>query len=522
MKLNSTKFVAAVYDRKFENHLPTSFLAFFAFFAVNFISTAQIQQAWVARYNNGITNGTNQAVKMTLDTNGNIYITGFSQNTNGQLGYATMKYAPNGTQLWAARYDSTNYPNATPSGLVLDNSNNVVVTGSALTVKYDTNGNRLWTAPYAGTALAADTNGNIIVTGFGTNFNTVKLSPQASNLWTATYKDVGPTRGQAIVLDTNGNAYVSGSDTYGYTFLSPAVTLTTVKYDTNGNQLWAASPGSRAFWVTGVLVAGCALDSGNNLYIAYQWKPLQSPASQPYVIKLSSSGVALWGAGSPDAGWLSNVGYGLAVDMAGDVFITGQFIFIVPNEGYAATSYGTYKANRNGSWVWTNSFPAVPMGASVATSVALDSLNNCYVTGYSPGTNAGNDIVTIKYDNNGNQIWLQRYNGPGNGDDEGNAIAVDANGNVYVAGYETTAAGGTEMVLIKYAPGPFLKKQANGSMLLQAAGAAGEGFDFQASTNLVNWQDLGTNTADSNGLVQFLDTNAPLFPYRFYLANPQQ
>ncbi len=130
--------------------------------------------------------------------------------------------------------------------------------------------------------------------------------------------------------------------------------------------------------------------------------------------------------------------------------------------------------------------------------------------------------MTIKYDSNGNQIWLQRYNGPGNGDDEGNAIAVDANGNVYVAGYETTAAGGTEMVVIKYAPGPFLKKEANGSFLLQAVGAAGENFDFQASTNLVNWQDLGTNTADSNGLVQFVDTNAPLFPYRFYFANPQQ
>ena len=44
---------------------------------------------------------------------------------------------------------------------------------------------------------------------------------------------------------------------------------------------------------------------------------------------------------------------------------------------------------------------------------------------------------------------MQRYNGPGNGDDAGNAIAVDKNGNVYVTGYETTAAGGTEMVTIK-------------------------------------------------------------------------
>jgi hypothetical protein len=40
-------------------------------------AAAQIQQAWVARYNNGITNGTNQAVKMALDASGNIYVTRF-------------------------------------------------------------------------------------------------------------------------------------------------------------------------------------------------------------------------------------------------------------------------------------------------------------------------------------------------------------------------------------------------------------------------------------------------------------
>src|SRR5580658_4621634 len=69
---------------------------------------AQIQQAWVARYNNGISNGTNQAVKLALDPAGNIYVSGFSQNTNGNLDYATIKYAPNGNQVWATRLDSTN------------------------------------------------------------------------------------------------------------------------------------------------------------------------------------------------------------------------------------------------------------------------------------------------------------------------------------------------------------------------------------------------------------------------------
>ena len=96
-----------------------------------------------------------------------------------------------------------------------------------------------------------------------------------------------------------------------------------------------------------------------------------------------------------------------------------------------------------------------------------------------------------------------------------------ANGNVYVTGYETVAGGGTEMVTIKYAPGPLLQKQSNGSILLQAVGAAGQNFDIQASTNLQTWQDLGTNTADTNGMLQYTDTNAPLFDRRFYLAVPQ-
>jgi len=77
--------------------------------------TAQLQQAWVAKYNNGITNGTNQAVRMALDSGGNIYVTGFSQNALSNLGYVTIKYAPNGNQIWATRFDSTIYPIASPT-----------------------------------------------------------------------------------------------------------------------------------------------------------------------------------------------------------------------------------------------------------------------------------------------------------------------------------------------------------------------------------------------------------------------
>ncbi len=169
--------VVAVYDRRMlQHHQRMVFSAVFAFFAVNLICSAQIQQAWVARYNNGITNGTNQAVKMALDTNGNIYVTGFSQNTNGNLGYATIKYAPNGNEMWVARYDSTNYPAAQATGLALDHQSNVVVIGSAVTVKYDSNGNPLWTLPYSGAGVAVDSSNNVCITGVASNYTTMKFS----------------------------------------------------------------------------------------------------------------------------------------------------------------------------------------------------------------------------------------------------------------------------------------------------------------------------------------------------------
>ena len=75
--------------------------------------------------------------------------------------------------------------------------------------------------------------------------------------------------------------------------------------------------------------------------------------------------------------------------------------------------------------------------------MAVDSDGNVYVTGYSQGATSGNDYVTIKFDQDGNQLWLQTYNGPGNAGDTAYGIAVDADHNVYVTG---TSNGGGQTV----------------------------------------------------------------------------
>jgi hypothetical protein len=485
-------------------------------------SAAQIQQAWVARYNNGITSGTNQAVKMALDSAGNIYVVGFSQNTNNQLGYVTIKYAPNGTQLWVSRCDSTNYPTATPAGMVLDSSNNVIVTGNAFTIKYDSNGNQLWTAPYAGTALAVDNTANVYVVGFSQDFGTVKLSPQGSNIWLKTYVDnAGPTISQSIVVDNAQDVYVSGLDTYFYVppgggGNGPYVYLTTIKYDSSGGQIWLNADSPSPPVNRTVQVETAAVDGSNNLYVAAFFNVV----NQFVIYKYSPAGVASV-INNPEPGVLGNLAEGLALDTFGNLLLTGSFTYLGPSFSYETLVYGTYKANTNGSWIWTNFYPSAGnYQPSAGLALAVDSANSSYATGYSAAAASTNSIVTIKYSSSGNQVWLQSYNASGNGNDAGNAIAVDKNGNVYVAGYDTTTAGGTEMVLIKYSP-MTLQRKPDGTVLLETQGSPGESFDIEASADLLNWLDLGSVLADTNGLMQFDDTKAPQFNARFYYTKPQ-
>jgi hypothetical protein len=64
-----------------------------------------------------------------------------------------------------------------------------------------------------------------------------------------------------------------------------------------------------------------------------------------------------------------------------------------------------------------------------AAALAVDADGNIYVTG-----NSSNDFATVKYDAAGTEIWVRRYDGPAAGADWATSIAVDASGNSYVSG----------------------------------------------------------------------------------------
>jgi hypothetical protein len=471
-------------------------------------TSAQIQLSWVAKYNNnGITNGNHQALKTTLDSTGNIYVLGVSANANTNTGYAVVKYAPNGNQLWTARYDSTNFPAATPTGFALDSSNNVIVTGSAVTAKYDVNGNLLWTAPYNAQSLAVDAGQNIYLTGVSSNFMTIKLNPEGSNLWTQTHSYSPALKiAQMILIDSSTNVYVAGGENLEVSLGSYAY-LGLVKYNSDGTQLWANDQVTAENHY--LQVVGAKFDKSGNIYL--ECNATAGGTVDVYqTTKFNPDGSTAWFAFDP-TGYGSSFSTALVLDSTDETIVTGHY-------GYPS-SYGTYKIDTNGNYVWTNLYPMSTYDGGAALALGIDSANNLYVTGELSSTNTPYNIVTLKLAPNGNQLWVQRYNGPGLGN-AGNAIVVDNSGNVYVAGYETEANGFTSMILIKYSPVAG-QKQSNGDFILHAYGSPGESFDLHASTNLQTWQDLGSVIADTNGVALFTDTNAPLFPNRFYYTVPQ-
>lgn len=83
--------------------------------------------------------------------------------------------------------------------------------------------------------------------------------------------------------------------------------------------------------------------------------------------------------------------------------------------------------------------------------VATNANDDIIVVGHDTAGAAGDDIVVRKLDTNGDDLWLQTYDHAGL-HDRAQAVAVDAAGYVYVAGWVTGTATGRDIWIAKYAP----------------------------------------------------------------------
>ncbi len=257
---------------------------------------------WMARYN-GPANGNDLASALVWDQRGALYVTGYSWGgETSQLDYLTIKYNADGETLWTRRYDGTGSDplinNDYAFAITLDNDGNVYVTGragesvthyDATTIKYTPGGQRVWinrfdwgeNAPDGAAEIQVGPDRSVYCGGFTeTNLGDLdmlvyKLTPAGEVEWQDIYFGfVGENDSvEALCVDRYGNVYItgfsSGSDAYD--------DWATIKYNCNGARVWLARHGDlneeadepNAIAVTqlgDVFVAGYDVLEGNEDY----------------------------------------------------------------------------------------------------------------------------------------------------------------------------------------------------------------------------------------------------------------
>lgn len=497
--------------------------------------TANGDRLWSARYD-GFMNSEDYPTALAVDSFGNIYVTGHSDFESGDSGvrqFATLKYDSAGRELWRSWHISRQYDGS--RSLALDGDGNVYITSlgtgafsgrNIAFIKYDSLGNRVAMVQYNGfensddtpSALALDSAGNVFVTGTssgasdtGLDFVLIKYSqnpvpglpmitgvPQSldvavgSNaLFSVTAGGEAPLsfqwffNGQALAGETNStlsfdHAQFEQAGSYSVlvanargTVISPAAMLVV-----------QAPPAILSPPQTQAAVAGSAVtfavtaDGSPPLF--YQWfargvaltneiaRTLTLPSVQPdaggeYEVVVSNRVGALrsaparlivtraaqqcWQAryNGPPGDNLDAL-EAMAVDGDGRIYVTGFSI------GPSGADYLTIKYDTNGAQLWVARYNGPGDGHDFAADVAVDAYGNVYVTGRSWGGVSGVDIATIKYDAIGNEVWVARFNAPDNLEDVGRAIAVDAHGNVYVTGSTVAAPFNPNFITVQYSP----------------------------------------------------------------------
>jgi hypothetical protein len=294
--------------------------------------------------------------------------------------------------------------------------------------------------------------------------------------WTIGLGSTANDEAKAVATDPAGNVYVAGrfSGSVDFDPGDAEVTLTSAggtdayvaKYTPAGSLAWVRQVGVatnvRGYgvavdpagyvvttgWFTGTGQFG-AVVAGNPVGLT------SAGGADAVVLKLNASGGYAWAARLGGAG--TEEGYGVAVGAAGNIYATGFFQGTAdfnPGSGTAPlTSAGANdndvyvsKLDASGGYVWARKFGGAALGTDQGNAVAVDAAGNIYATGFfhgtvdfdpgtgtAPLTSAGaQGVFVAKLTPAGGHVWVRQFGGPG--DDLATAVAVDASGNVVVAG----------------------------------------------------------------------------------------
>ena len=360
----------------------------------------------------------------------------------------------------------------------------------------------------------------------------------------------GDDTGAGIAVDSDGNAYVLGkTESNQSTFpvtVGPDLTI--------GGDLDAFVAKVRADG-TGLVYCGyiggsdtelgqtIAVDSGGNAYVTGETSSDETTFPVTGGPDLTHNGgndafvakVRPDGAGLVYCGYIGGSGsdgsYGIAVDSAGNAYVTGvttsnqstfpetvgpDLTFGGPNDGFVA------KVRADGTGLVYCGYIG-GSGVDAGYGIAVDSGGNAYVTGITQSTqstfpvtvgpdltyNGGSDAFVAKVRADGTGLVYCGYIG-GSSDDNGHGIAVDGGGNAYVIGVAVSTAATFPVTV-----GPDLTHNGGNDAFVAKVGSAGAGLVYCGYVG-GSGSDVGYGIAvDSGGnayVTGYTESNEATFP----------
>ncbi len=437
---------------------------------------SQPTQQWTARLN-GPLDSTDVAKDITVDNFGNSYVTGYSYSLLGILTDAlTVSYDSNGNERWSTVFGGLLHDEGV--AITLDNTQQYVyVTGFTngllnltaadyFIVKYNAaTGNIVWSRTYnygligddRATSIVVDGQNNPIITGYSQGFlvaltpydyATVKYDQNGNQQWASRYNGTGNNqdRAYAIIVDGSDNVIVTGESMGSGTNYD----YTTVKYNPNGSQQWASryngtgNDEDRAYAII--------VDGSDNVIVTGSSRSTSGSGSENYsTVKYNPAGTQQWASTYNGTGNNQDRAYAIIVDGSDNVIVTGESMGNGTNYDYSTVKY-----NSNGNQLWAQRYDGPGNNEDRAYAIIVDGSDNVYVTGSSRSSNSqgSEDYATLKYTSNGGEDWNVRYDGTGSDEDRAYAIIVDGSDNVYITGgsRHNSLPGSEDFLTIKYAP----------------------------------------------------------------------
>ncbi|HWO56333.1 MAG TPA: SBBP repeat-containing protein [bacterium] len=421
---------------------------------------AQVQEDWWHIYP-GPGDNDNEARGIGVDAGGNCYVAGGSTGA-ADWDFLVGKYNPGGGVAWEIPVngpgDSSDYAMA----MVADDAGNCYVSGwttakgvfgsGLLICKTTPSGTVEWARPHnvnqmAPREMTFDPAGNIIISalGYSSGYHSVvmKVDPQTGDsLWATFYRWTGATGGnaQSVACGSDGSVYIAGTATKSTGNLDD---ILVVKFSADGDTLWGrAYDGPLHRYDEGIDIA---VDNAGNAYVTGKIKD-STGNSDLVILKYDPNGSLLWD-------WTCGVGSssihntaGIALDPAGNVCVGAH------SSGWATGfDFSFYKLSADGDSLWVS--PSGRNGYEEAYAMALDAAGNMYITGHGAGT-TDYDCLTMKFNGaTGAKVWEMTRDAGGY--DRATRICVEAEDHVYVAGYGNPPGEpetNLDIVIIAYEP----------------------------------------------------------------------